>query len=44
MAHISGGVSDQERSVLEQLAQGFGLERDAVQDALDESEEILASA
>lgn len=44
MAHISGGVSEHERSVLEQLALGFGLPREAVQDALEESEEILAHA
>lgn len=44
MAHISGGVSDQERSVLEQLALGFGLKRDVVEDALEECEEVLAAS
>lgn len=43
MAHISGGVSDQERSVLEQLAKGFGLEGASVDLALNESESVLAA-
>lgn len=42
MAHISGGVSEQERSVLDQLARGFGLAHDSVQEALTESEGVLA--
>jgi tellurite resistance protein len=44
MAHISGGVSDQERHVLEQLARGFGLPPTAVDDALKESEGVLAAS
>lgn len=44
MAHISGGVSDHERAVLEQLARGFGLAPEAVDEALKESEGVLASA
>ncbi|MEZ4295516.1 MAG: tellurite resistance TerB family protein [Polyangiaceae bacterium] len=44
MAHISGGVSEQERSVLEQLARGFGLPVGAVNDALSESETVLAAS
>jgi tellurite resistance protein len=41
MAHISGGVSESERSVLEQLARGFHLEESSVQRALDEAEAAL---
>jgi tellurite resistance protein len=41
MAHISGGVADSERSVLEQLARGFDLESSSVQRALDEAETAL---
>lgn len=44
MAHISGGVSEHERSVLEQLARGFGLEQLVVHEALTESEGVLASS
>ena len=44
MAHISGGVSAQERSVLEQLARGFGLAHESVQEALTESEGVLATS
>jgi tellurite resistance protein len=44
MAHISGGVSEQERSVLEQLARGFGLEQTVVNEALNESEGVLAAS
>lgn len=44
MAHISGGVSEQERSVLEQLARGFGLMPAAVNEALSDSEAALAGA
>jgi tellurite resistance protein len=44
MAHISGGVSDQERAVLEQLARGFGLAPEAVTDALSDSEAALTGA
>lgn len=43
MAHISGGVSEQERTVLEQLARGFGLEEQVVHEALSESEGVLAA-
>jgi tellurite resistance protein len=41
MAHISGGVSDPERAVLDQLARGFELEGDAVDRALGEAEKAL---
>ena len=41
MAHISGGVSDHERSVLEHLARGFDLDSDAVARALTEAETVL---
>jgi tellurite resistance protein len=41
MAHISGGVSDPERSVLEHLARGFDLEGAAVDRALSEAELAL---
>ena len=41
MAHISGGVQDPERAVLEQLAAGLGLEGDAVQEALDQAAQAL---
>ncbi|MCU0657994.1 MAG: tellurite resistance TerB family protein [Polyangiaceae bacterium] len=43
LAHVSGGVSDVERSVLTQLAQAFELGNDAVQDALGEAERALSS-
>jgi tellurite resistance protein len=43
MAHISGGVSAQERSVLEQLARGFGLDHLQLQEALSESESVLSA-
>lgn len=43
MAHISGGVSEQERRVMDQLASGFALESAAVEQALSEAEEALAS-
>lgn len=44
MAHISGGVSQQERLVLDQLAAGFKLPEGAVDEALQESEGVLASS
>lgn len=44
MAHISGGVSEQERSVLDQLARGFGLEQSVVHEVLSESEGVLAAS
>jgi len=44
MAHISGGVSDQERSVLEQLARDFGLTDEVVEEALKDSEGALAAS
>lgn len=44
MAHISGGVSDQERAVLEQLARGFNLPPNAVIEALADSEAALANS
>lgn len=43
MAHISGGVSEQERAVLEQLARGFNLAPGAVEEALTDSEAALAA-
>jgi tellurite resistance protein len=43
MAHISGGVSEPERSVLEQLATDFQLETGAVDAALDEARKALSS-
>ncbi len=42
MAHISGGVSESEREVMQQLAKGFDLEPAAVQTALDQAEAALA--
>jgi tellurite resistance protein len=44
MAHISGGVSQQERVVLDQLARGFGLPDGTVESALQESEGVLATS
>lgn len=44
MAHISGGVSDHERAVLEQLTQGFQLDASALDGALSEAEAVLRSA
>lgn len=41
MAHISGGVSDQERSCLDHLARGFDLDAGAVDRALTEAEAAL---
>lgn len=43
MAHISGGVSDQELTVLEHLASGFGLPAGSVKEALSDSEAVLAA-
>jgi tellurite resistance protein len=42
MAHISGGVADSERSVLEQLAKGFDLEATSVDSALEQAKSALA--
>lgn len=42
MAHMSGGVSEHERSVLEQLARGFDLPSGAVDLALSQAESALA--
>lgn len=44
MAHISGGVSDPERQVLEHLARGFDLEQDTVDNALTEAESVLKAS
>ena|ERR1700722_12284350 len=44
MAHISGGVSETERSVLDHLARGFDLEPAALESALAEAESALAGA
>jgi tellurite resistance protein len=41
MAHISGGVCEKERHVLDALARGFDLELDAVDRALVEAESVL---
>jgi tellurite resistance protein len=41
MAHISGGVSEPERTVLDHLSRGFDLEADAVERALGEAEAVL---
>jgi tellurite resistance protein len=41
MAHISGGVSGQERSVLESLAAGFELESSAIDQALEQAQAVL---
>jgi tellurite resistance protein len=41
MAHISGGVKPQERTVLDQIAAALGLDADAVQVALDQAEQAL---
>lgn len=43
MAHISGGVLDSEREVLNKLATGFGLSQDAVTSALDAAQSVLNS-
>lgn len=42
MAHISGGVNDHERNVMEHLAGGFDLDRAAIDNALDEAKLALA--
>lgn len=44
MAHISGGVSDPERAVLDHLSRGFDLESAAVEHALVEAETVLKTA
>jgi tellurite resistance protein len=41
MAHVSGGVSDDERAVLAALAHGFGLAEDAVGEALSQAGDVL---
>jgi tellurite resistance protein len=41
MAHISGGVDDTERKIMDQLAAGFGLGGDSVQSALDQAQVAL---
>lgn len=43
MAHISGGVSEQERAVLDQLAAGFSLDMQAVEHALGDAETTLGA-
>ncbi len=42
MAHISGGVSEPERAVLEQLTHDFDLDADSLAQALREAEAALA--
>ena len=44
MAHISGGVSEPERAVMEHLAKDFDLELDAVDQALAEAQTALSEA
>ena len=41
MAHISGGVSDPERAVLDHLARGFDLDAASIDEALREAEAAL---
>jgi tellurite resistance protein len=41
MAHISGGVSDQERAIIDVLAKDFELEPSAVEQALHQAEAAL---
>ena len=41
MAHVSGGVDETERRVMDQLASGFGLEPASVQLALDQAAAAL---
>lgn len=43
MAQISGGVSEQERTVLEHLREGFNLEENALAGAMAEAEAVLKS-
>jgi tellurite resistance protein len=42
MAFVSGGVSDQERHVLDKLAHGFGLDPPSVEGALDRAKRALS--
>jgi tellurite resistance protein len=42
LAHVSGGVSEVERSVLERLAKAFGLDASATASALSEVASALA--
>jgi tellurite resistance protein len=42
LAHVSGGVSDVEREVLEKLTEAFQLLPDALDSALGEAERVLA--
>ena len=44
MAHISGGVSDAEREVLDHLSRGFHLDADAVVRALTEARAVLKAS
>ncbi|APR74898.1 Hypothetical protein A7982_00244 [Minicystis rosea] len=44
MAHISGGVSDPERDVLDHLSRGFDLEAEAVERALTEAQSVLKAS
>jgi tellurite resistance protein len=41
MAHISGGVDDSEREVLTQIASGFGLDDDAVDQSIEAAKGAL---
>ncbi len=43
IAHISGGISPEERSVLERLASGFHLPSGSVEAALHQVEQALGS-
>lgn len=42
LAHVSGGVSDVERQMLDKLVAAFGLGQDALEKALGEAERALA--
>ena len=44
MAHISGGVSDSERAVLDHLARGFDLPENDVERALSEADSALRAS
>ena len=42
LAHVSGGVSTEERDVLEKLTESFGSDEDALKRALSEAEQALS--
>lgn len=43
LAAVSAGVSEEERAVLERMAQAFGVRRDMLQQALDEVDAVLST-